>query len=74
MDECDNSKINMSLQSVLSLLPKDLFNSEYDALIKRMEKGLTGLEPLPNWPNTYQKSSKFLLPVEGERLPAMYPK
>jgi hypothetical protein len=72
MDERINSKINTSIDSVLPLPPKDLFNSEDDELIKPIEEGLASLELQDTTPAELDEylSAKLLLPVGGERVPA----
>jgi hypothetical protein len=66
-------KINTSIDSALPLPPKDLFNSEDDELIEPIDKDLASLELQDTTPAELDKylSAKLLLPVGGERVPAM---
>jgi hypothetical protein len=65
IDECINSKINTSIESILPLPPKDLFNSENDELIEPIDEDLSSLELQDTTP-----AKLDLLPVGGERVPA----
>jgi hypothetical protein len=74
MDERISSKINTSIESVLLLPPKVIFNSEDDELIEPIDKKLVSLELQDTGPAKLDEylSAKLLLSVGGARVPVQY--
>jgi hypothetical protein len=73
LDAGINSKVNTPMETVFPLPPKDFFNSEDAELTEPIDEGKASLElqdPAPAKLDEYL-SAQHLLPVGGERVPAM---